>query len=126
MRSLFTVILGFVLLFAISIVTNYNLEKTSDILQLELNTAEEHLLTEDWNQALVQIEDIEYKWSQYKSWWAIFLNHATLNNIEISISRLKQHILTENRSLSLAELHELLILLKDIPESEKLKLNNIL
>lgn len=125
MRALYIVILGFVLLFSISITANHYLGKSSEILQVELRVVEEQLLSEDWAQALFRLEDIEIKWTEYKSWWAVFLNHATLNNIEISINRLEQYIITEDKSLSLAELSELLIILEDISDAERLKLYNI-
>lgn len=125
MRSVMPIILGFSILFAISILSYYHINKASEILQVHLLDAEKLVHAEQWEQATQRVEKIQIKWSEYKNWWAIFLNHATLSSIEISISRLQQFTIAENRALSLAELHTLLVLLKDIPQSEMVKIHNI-
>ena len=125
LRPMIIIILGFTILFGISITTSYKLNSSSEVLQVELIATEELIHSEQWDQALHRIEDMQTKWSEYHNWWAIFLNHSTLNNIEISLSRLQQFTLTKDQALSLAELHTLLVLLKDISESELLKVYNI-
>ncbi len=126
LRPTIAIILGFVILFGISITAYYHINKASEVLQAQLRETEKLVHTEQWEQAIQRVEDLQIKWSAYKNWWAIFLNHASLSNIEISLSRLQQFILTENRALALAELHTLLVLLKDIPQSEMVKIYNIL
>ncbi len=125
MRPAIIIILGFAILFGISITTSYQLNSSSEVLQVELMATEELIHSEQWEQALVRIEDMQTRWSGYHNWWAIFLNHSTLSDIGISLTRLQQFTLTKDEALSLAELHTLLVILKDISESELLKVYNI-
>ena len=126
MRPIMVTILGFIILLTISLVAYYHINQTSIILQVELAAAEQKVLAEDWEQTQLIITDIQQKWSRYKTWWAIFLNHATLSNVDIALVRLQQFALAQNSALSLAELHTLLVILKDIPQSELLRVYNIL
>lgn len=125
LRPAIIIILGFAILFGISITTSYQLNSSSEVLQVELMATEELIHSEQWEQALVRIEDMQTRWSGYHNWWAIFLNHSTLSDIGISLTRLQQFTLTKDEALSLAELHTLLVILKDISESELLKVYNI-
>lgn len=125
LRPVIIIVLGFAILFGISITTSYQITNSSEVLKVELMATEELIHSEQWEQAQLRIEELQTRWSEYHNWWAIFLNHSTLSSIEISLSRLQQFTLTKNEALSLAELHTLLVLLNDASESELLKIYNI-
>ena len=126
MRSVIPIIIGFAILFAISISASYSINKASAVLVSELDATEKLVHSEQWDQAVVMIEETQFKWSEYKNWWAIFLNHSTLTSIEISLNRLHQFTITKDRGLCLAELQTWSVLFKDIPQSELLTIYNIL
>lgn len=126
MRSTLVIILGFVMIFGTASVIAVKIDHSSDLIQDQLKKAEVLLQSKQWDEASSVIDDAYDSWLGAKNWWAVFLNHSTLDSIEISYQRLQQFALTQDVSQSLAELHTLKILLENIPESESLRLNNIL
>ena len=98
MRLVIPIILGFAILFSISIASSHYINKASVVLVSELDAAEKLILSEQWEQAVQKIDEIQIQWSEYKDWWAIFINHSTLTSIEISINRLHQFSITEDRT----------------------------
>lgn len=126
MRSTILIIAGFLILFSISIFITGQINQTADVIMGELDKAEVLIAAEQWAEAEAIINSTYEKWFVARNWLAIVLNHSTLNSIEISYKRLQQFCLTKEKALSLAELNTLKIMLEDIPESEALRLNNIL
>ncbi|KUO58862.1 MAG: hypothetical protein APF84_14105 [Gracilibacter sp. BRH_c7a] len=125
MRPVIVIILGFSILIAVSITTSHYINNASEVLQVELMATEELILSEQWEQALLRIEEMQKKWPEYHDWWAVFLNHSILNTIEISLSKLQQFTIAEDQALSLAELHSLLSHFRGISDSALVKLYNI-
>ncbi len=125
MRPVAIIILGFSMLIAISLVSTNYITKASDVFQVELMATDELIHAEQWEEALLRIEEMQIKWSEYHDWWAIFLNHSVLTKIEISLNKLQQFTLAKDEALSLAEIQTLLVYLKDVYESELLKIHNI-
>lgn len=126
MRSTIAIIMGFVILLGSSLYVANRINYTSENMQVQLDQAEISIRANNWEQALGQINETYQHWSKSKNWWAVVLNHSTLSNIEISYLRLQEFTANKEVSLSLAELKTLLFLLKEIPESETLRFNNIL
>ncbi|RNC28743.1 MAG: hypothetical protein AWM53_01184 [Candidatus Dichloromethanomonas elyunquensis] len=125
MRATIAIILGFLILISISAYLGIQIQHTAQTIQAELNQAEVLIHSNRWNEASALIDETLDDWSQAKLWWAIILNHNTLDTIEISYARLRQYTLNQETSHSLAELNTLMVLLENIPESESLRLNNI-
>lgn len=105
-------------------ITN-KIESSADSIQVQLEQAKELISTEKWGQALEIIDQAYQKWLSVKPWWAVVLNHSTLNSIEISYLRLQQYTLYEESAHSLAEIETLNILLHDVPESQSIRVHNI-
>jgi hypothetical protein len=126
MRATIAIVLGFLILIAISGYSVFQIEKTSQNLQLQLEAAENSITAGQWDEASAQIKTSFDNWTQARNWWAIILNHSTLEGIEVSYTRLEQYTLHREITFSLTELKTLKILLENIPESESLKLHNIL
>ncbi|NLI90874.1 MAG: DUF4363 family protein [Peptococcaceae bacterium] len=126
MRSTIAIILGFFILISISVWIGVQVKHTAETIQVELNQAETLIHSNEWSEASALIDKTFNNWTSARHWWAIILNHSTLDSIEISYARLQQFTQNKETSLSLAELNTLKVLLENIPESESLRLNNIL
>ena len=126
MRSTIAIVLGFTILFGFSLYFTKQINFSAEIIQIQLKQAEIFIQSNKWEEANITIDETYKSWTDTKRWWAIVLNHSTLNSIEISHIRLQQFAINKEFSLSLAELNTLIILLRDIPESEILRLNNVL
>lgn len=126
MRSTIGIILGFLILFGTSFYLTYKITNTSETF-LDQNKQTETLIRQSkWDEAGNLTRQTYSSWKKEKSWWAIVLNHNILNNIEASYLRLEQYISTRQKALSLSELSTLTVLLKEVPESQSVRLNNVL
>lgn len=126
MRIIISIILGFVILVAVSLFAIYHINQSVDVIQADLDQTEKLILASNWNEALEKLKTTQEYWYQTKNWWSVLLDHNALNSIEISIKRLEKFIETKQTPLSLAELETLKILIKEIPDSEVPKIYNIL
>lgn len=125
MRSTIAIFLGFIILISGSIYVTQSIKDSSENMILQLTQAEFSITNNRWEEADTIINDTYQTWSETKDWWAIVLNHSTLNNIEINFQRLQQFEINHELSLTLAELKTLIILIKDVPASNDLRLNNV-
>ncbi|HHV65813.1 MAG TPA: DUF4363 family protein [Peptococcaceae bacterium] len=126
MRSTIAILVGFAILVGSSIFINYKIDDTSEDIRAQLIQAEFDLRANNWDTALEKINQTYEQWSKAKNWWAMLLNHSTINSIDISYLRLQQFVGNQDLTLSLAELKVLLLLLEDVPKSETVRLKNIL
>lgn len=81
---------------------------------------------EDWKAASSQYNIINEKWSDSHEKYMILVDHYEIDNINMSFSELKAYIDTKNKSLSLAKILNLKLLIDHITEKEALTLKNIL
>ncbi|NLO98195.1 MAG: DUF4363 family protein [Peptococcaceae bacterium] len=125
MRATVIIVLGFIILFGCSTAVSYKVNTTAVIIDEGLKQAVPFIETDQWDKASQIINNNYQNWLKAKQFWALFINHNTLNNVEISFQKLNQLILHREKSFSLAELEALRILIRDIPETERLKLINI-
>lgn len=88
--------------------------------QLEQAIAQEH-----WNSSLQKIDQITQIWSMTKKHWYYHLNHQEIDEIDLTITRLKQYIQIQELPSALAEVAALKLLIKHIPELTTLTLENI-
>ena len=119
-----TVIL--VIIFAGSAMASSYLNDTSSSFGQELNILEHNIRDGKWYDAQAQITSLEDKWKGIKDGWAMLLDHQEIDNIELTLSRLKEYVKNSNTSDSLAEVSALKMLFEHIPEKEAVSLKNIL
>ena len=76
--------------------------------------------------ALKLIDGFLEDWDRTENKWSLFINHAEIDNIEMSIAKITQFIAKKEDASALAEIATVRSLLKHIPEREKLHPLNIL
>lgn len=126
MRWIVFIVIGFVLIFSFSIFTAHQINQTAQVVQKQLVEVEKYIFAEQWDQAADQVILANKEWENMKKWWGMVINNNIISGIDISIKRVEQYVITEEKGHSLAELHTLILLLNDVPSSETLKANNIL
>lgn len=126
MRSAIGILLGFAILIGGSMYVTNKIELTAQNINSQLEQAEELINSNDWDEAIGIINQAYEKWQPVKPYWALVLNHNTLSSIEISCLRLQQYALYKEYAHTLAEIETLKILLNDIPESQSIRIYNIL
>lgn len=126
MKAAMPIILGFIILIAVSLISFQGINKDYQKINSELSKTEDFIIAGDWAKAGFHLKQSQSDWSKARKWWAIFINHSTINNIEICYKKLERYIDSQKTALSLAELEALKVLIKDVPGSEELSIVNIL
>lgn len=115
-----------VLIIVLDLISYKYLDKTSNNLSDMINFVQSDIEKENWSKAEKNIDTMEKEWDKVNKKWAILIEHREIDEIEMNMTRLKSHIDTKNKDLSLAELKSLKMLIKHIPLNEKLSIENIL
>ncbi|MDD2234780.1 MAG: DUF4363 family protein [Desulfitobacteriaceae bacterium] len=126
MRVIITTIIILFLIISCSVISNNYISSTSGNLVAQLENTQIAIENQKWNTAREQLEQTQTSWNKTKYWWAILLNHHEIDNIELSSQRLKQYLITEDKTKSLAEISALKMLYKHIADTETLTIENIL
>jgi hypothetical protein len=121
---LITIIVTLIIL--IDIATYNYLNTTSQNFNNTIINIEKDVNNEKWDSAKNKIEKLDKTWKKTNSKWAILIEHNEIDEIDITLAKLKSYIYTNNKNFSLAELKTLNEKFKHIPVSEKLILENIL
>ncbi len=106
--------------------TNHSLQSSTDDLTEQIDNVMVEIQNEQWETAARQTADIEKCWTESARWWPVFLDHQEMDNIEFSLSKVKEYVRSQNPALSLGQLSELRLMLRHIPEKEALSIKNIL
>lgn len=91
----------------------------------KINRAEQAVAGGEWDRAVKSIGDMRRDWDQHKRWWALFIHHQEIDNIDIALTRAEEYIRSRESSLAAGELAILKLLLQHIPEKERVQLKNI-
>lgn len=126
MRVLIIAALVFIAILGFGTFTYYYVGSTSAVLLDKASTLGESVEAEDWHKARDNFKNLSSSWGRTSTQWTILLDHQELDNINITLSRIKEFINTRDKSGSMSEIAELKLLLKHVPEKEAVSLKNIL
>ncbi|MFA7467178.1 MAG: DUF4363 family protein [Desulfotomaculaceae bacterium] len=90
-----------------------------------IDRLESDVLNSDWTGAANKVEAIKEDWDKYKQWWAVFIDHQEIDNIDMALARAEKFIVTQERALAAGELAVLRLMLEHIPEKEQINLKNV-
>ncbi|MCL2337382.1 MAG: DUF4363 family protein [Firmicutes bacterium] len=101
---------------------------TDDAAQMadSINRLEAQLLNNEWGQAESTAGEISGAWEQHKQWWPVFIDHQEIDNIDMTLARTVKFVENKARAQAIAELAVLKVLLKHVPEKERVNLKNVL
>ncbi len=117
---IFAVLLGF------GIFAYYYIDNTAHTLLTVTETVEKNVEAGEWQQAGKNFSKMYSSWNRISPKWTVLIDHQELDNINVSIFRVKKFMDTRDLPGFMTELAELKLLLKHIPEKEALNLKNIL
>lgn len=127
MKFVIPLIVIIIVLILLVDVTSYRyLDVTSKNIDNKLTFIRSDINDKKWDNAKRHINELENIWKKTNSKWAILIEHREIDDIDMSLAKLKSYIDTEDTSLSLAELKTLDELYRHIPLNEKLNLENVL
>jgi len=91
----------------------------------KIKQAERAVARSNWDGAKEAIGETKLDWDKHKNWWAVFIDHQEIDNIDTALARAEKYIECQERTLATGELAVLKLLLMHIPEKERLKLKNV-
>ena len=125
MRLLATLAVILALVIGMGAWFNHSLQTSSDDLTGQIEMLSSTIRQQDWETAVEHSENLEKLWEQKAKWWPVFLDHQEMDNIEFSLARVKEYVISQDDSLSLGQLSELKLMIEHIPRKEAVNLENI-
>ncbi|MHB1043501.1 MAG: DUF4363 family protein [Eubacteriales bacterium] len=126
MRLLLVLAIVFALVVALGFWTNNALEASSEDLLRHVEDVALDVEGDNWRGAYGKTVELEKTWGKKSKWWPIILDHQEIDNIEFAQARVKEYVATKNNALARGQLSELELMIRHIPETEKVTLKNIL
>ncbi len=105
--------------------TQHYLDKTATEMALVLQSIKNSAGEDKWEESQERYLDFNSRWSGIRKNWILFIDHAPINNIEMKLARVNTLLKNQEQSEVAAELSEVITLLQQIPEGEKLTWHNI-
>lgn len=110
----------------ISLYTQSYLGRTSIQLEKHIDSLEKGINAEDWETVDKNLESTINEWQHSKKTWAILIDHLEIDNIDETLSRMKEFIKTKEVPSALAEASALKLYFRHIPAKETMSIENIL
>lgn len=126
MKVLIAAMIIFVILLGFATFTSYYINNTANTLLTRAENVEKSVDVRDWQQAEKKFSQLNSSWNGTSPKWTALIDHQELDNINISLSKVKKYIDTRELPGFMTEMAELKLLFKHIPEKEALNLKNIL
>ncbi len=118
-----TVILIFII--GLDVCSYYYLKNMANAISQSIEDLPDRIDGGDWDAASDGLAKTSRQWSSVKGIWAVLINHQEIDNIEMSLTRLKSFVKYKDINESMAEYNTFKALVEHIPESEKFSLVNI-
>jgi len=101
------------------------LSKSSKELGGKITEIEKYAQSEDWNRALETLDAFKEEWEKTKPTWSMLIDHAEIDNIETSLSKVSKYVELRQALFATAEISILKQYIDHIPEKESFILENI-
>lgn len=101
------------------------IQSSANLLVERLDRIEQLVHGEKWEEAQLEMAQMESEWKRTKNWWSILIHHQEIDNIEISLKRVEKYVVVKNSVLGLGELSALRLLVDHIADTEKLSIQNV-
>lgn len=125
MRTVTILVIGILLIIALSIAPYIIIHNSSRNLANNLDSLEHAIYQSEWEQAKGQLATTHEVWNKTKKTWSSIIDHQEIDNIDIAISRLEQYVDTEGLSLAAGEVSSLKQLVEHIADKEKPTFSNV-
>jgi len=125
LKSVLIIVITLCIILGAGYYTITEVTKTADILISKSGVIKTDIENENWDRALSGLMKFKSFWNDVKSLWTILINHTEIDSIDMALARIEQYISTREKGLALGEMSLLELMIKHIPEKERLTLENI-
>ena len=126
MKTLIATLVLFAVLLGFGTFAYYYIDHTANELVSQAGLVEQQGTKENWPQAEKTFSILNSTWISSSTKWTALLDHQELDNINISMAKIRAYIKAKDIPGFRSEVAELKLLLKHIPEKEALNLKNVL
>lgn len=110
----------------VSMATQNYLEKTASAMVGDLQNIERLIKDGDWDKSIEEFSGLLNMWHSVGKNWALIIDHMEIDNLNIRFARIEKLLSSKDLCNAAAEIGESVMLLKHLPEREKLSWQNIL
>ncbi|HOM03695.1 MAG TPA: DUF4363 family protein [Acetivibrio sp.] len=118
-------ILGTIII-GISLYASSVFSRDAQILENRIIEIEESVDKKDWASAEKNLMAVREEWDKTEKMWAVLIEHAEIDNIDTSLTRVSEYIKSRDVSMTMAEIAVLRNSIRNIPENQSFSLKNIL
>jgi hypothetical protein len=125
MKSILIIIITLGLILWAGYYTISEVSGTSEVLLNHCSRIKADVLSDDWEKARDGLKGFGDFWDNAKPVWTILIDHKEIDNIDMALAKIEQYIETREKGLALGELSSLELLIRHIPDKEKVSLENV-
>lgn len=123
--AVIVLILILVFTFCLDIASYYYLKNTAAYLSDSIGGLPQKIEGGNWTSAYDDLIVASKQWSSIKGIWAVLINHEEIDNIDMSLTRLKSFVKYNDTEEAMAEYNTFKMLVDHIPENQRFSLVNI-
>lgn len=125
MKTILLIAIPLFLILGLGFYTQGMLYRDADDIANLLDQLEAQILSENWEKAAADLDQISKTWQPVRKKWQVLIDHFEADRIDEAFSRLKAYIHVEEDEECLAEIAVLKQSFLHIPEKERLNFSNI-
>lgn len=125
-KALLWAIIGFITIIAISVWSVKYLQRTADEMVGRIDRIAENVVSENWEVAYKEQEELIKDWADIREGWLIMLEETQISEIESFLIRVETLLRLQEKEDALVELADLSMTIGEIPIKEKAYWNHIL
>lgn len=126
MKPVIAITVPLILFIGMAVILHGIIENNAYALSKELDRLSDSIRKQDWDKAKIDMESAHNTWESFRKEWMALIDHAEIDRIETSLTKIKEYIEIKNEKDCLVELAALKQSILHIPEKERLNLTNIL
>jgi hypothetical protein len=126
MRVFTGIIIFFLFFLGLGLYMERIITRQSGDLQQALNRLEAAVLTSDFAALEEQVKSLNQLWTATRKVWVLLIDHRELDEFELSLARAKSYLENQVYIFALAEIVQMKQIINQIPDKQKLSLENVL
>ncbi|ADQ07432.1 conserved hypothetical protein [Caldicellulosiruptor hydrothermalis 108] len=114
-----------ILVIVLMLISTHIILGAADKIESDLSGLYENVIKNDYKFANSNYLDIVKKWGEYKKSWAMLIEHQEIDKIDEELTKIKEYLLEQDRTLLLSEISLLKFYIRHVREMILLKIENI-
>lgn len=126
MRVFIGIIIFFLFLLGLGVYMEIVISRQSEALLQTLDGLEMEVLKNDFAALEEQVKKLNQLWTATRKVWVLLIDHRELDEFELSLARAKSYLENQVYIFALTEIVQMKQIINQIPDKQRLSLENIL